>query len=119
MPFLLCVLVAMSVFGFTVDSNEKQVLQRTMAEIVAIPEVSAACYFKTAVYICTSLQSKPIKHFYSPETFKLHCTTTLQTASHDMWALMQPSIPNTPKYLLCTTSFKQHFNKHNNIQLTK
>lgn len=32
------------------------------------------------------------------ETFKLHRTTTLQTASHDMWALMQPSIlilPNT------------------------
>lgn len=45
MPFLLCVLVAMSVFGSTVDSNEKQVLQRTMAEIVAIPEVSAALLF--------------------------------------------------------------------------
>lgn len=35
----------MSVFGSTVDSNEKQVLQRTMAEIVAIPEVSAALLF--------------------------------------------------------------------------
>lgn len=96
--------------GFTENHGWNSGDSRSFCNFVVLKQL----YTYAQVY-----RANPSSTSTRQETFKLHCTRTLQTASHDMWALMQPSIPNTPKYLLCTTSFKQHFNKDNNIQLTK